>query len=122
MGRRSHSRALGLWMNHRFLGTWTIAPHGESLQYDDAWLSFRGGRPLSLSLPFTPGNQPHRGAAVESYFENLLPDIKEIRERVACKCKAGSIEGFDLLEQIGRDCVGAVQLLAVQVGQALSEG
>lgn len=111
MGRRSHSRTLGLWMNHHFVGTWTISPQGETLQYDSTWLSTSGGRPLSLSLPFTPGNQPHRGAAVEAYFENLLPDSKEIRERVARRYKAGSTEAFDLLEQIGRDCVGALQLL-----------
>jgi len=111
MGRRSHARALGLWMNRRFVGTWTTSPQGETLQYDDAWLNAPGGRPLSLSLPFTPGNQPHRGAAVASYFANLLPDSQNIRERVARKFRAGSTEAFDLLEQIGRDCVGALQLL-----------
>lgn len=111
MGRRSHSRTLGLWANHRFVGTWTIYPQGETLQYDSAWLNDPGGRPLSLSLPFMPGNQTHRGAAVEAYFENLLPDSKVIRERVARRYTTGSTEAFDLLEQIGRDCVGALQLL-----------
>lgn len=111
MGRRSHSRALGLWMNHQFVGTWTISSQGETLQYDDDWSVSEFGRPLSLSLPFTPGNQPHRGGAVEAYFENLLPDSKDIRERVARRYKAGSTDAFDLLEQIGRDCVGALQLL-----------
>jgi serine/threonine-protein kinase HipA len=98
-------------MNHKLVGSWTISPQGETLQYDGAWLGASGGRPLSLSLPFTPGNQPHRGAAVEAYFENLLPDSKDIRERVARRYKADSIDAFDLLEQIGRDCVGALQLL-----------
>lgn len=111
MGRRSHSRTLGLWMNHHFVGTWTISPQGESLQYDSAWLNASGGRPLSLSLPFTPGNQPHRGTAVEAYFENLLPDNNAIRERVVRRYKTDTTEAFDLLEQIGRDCVGALQLL-----------
>jgi serine/threonine-protein kinase HipA len=111
MGRRSHTRALGLWVNHHFVGTWTMSPQGETLHYDSSWLSDPSGRPLSLSLPFTPGNQPHRGAAVEAYFENLLPDSKAIRERVARRYKTDSTEAFDLLEQIGRDCVGALQLL-----------
>lgn len=113
MGRRSHSRALGLWMNRRFVGTWTISPHGETLQYDGTWVGSPDGRPLSLSLPFTPGNQAHRGDAVRAYFENLLPDSKAIRERVARRYKAASTDAFDLLEQVGRDCVGAVQLLPV---------
>lgn len=116
MGRRPHARALGLWMNHHFVGTWTISPrNGESLQYDGAWAQSGHGRPLSLSLPFTPGNQPHRSAAVEAYFENLLPDSKDIRDRVARRYKAGSTDAFDLLEQVGRDCVGALQLLPADV-------
>lgn len=114
MGRRPHSRTLGLWMNHHFVGTWTLSPRsGESLQYDEAWPASRDGRPLSLSLPFRPGNQPHRGAAVEAYFENLLPDSKDIRDRVASRYKAASTDAFDLLEQVGRDCVGALQLLPI---------
>lgn len=125
MGRRSHSRTLSLWMNRRFVGNWTLSPQGETLQYDSTWLGDPGGRPLSLSLPFTPGNQPHRGAAVEAWFENLLPDSKDIRERVARRFKAGSTDAFDLLEQIGRDCVGALQLLAADArpeGRLKAEG
>jgi serine/threonine-protein kinase HipA len=66
---------------------------------------------LSLSLPFTPGNRPHRGEAVRTYFENLLPDSKIIRERVARRFRAGSTDAFTLLAEIGRDCVGALQVL-----------
>ncbi|MFT0548578.1 HipA N-terminal domain-containing protein [Allopusillimonas ginsengisoli] len=71
----------------------------------------RARRALSLSLPFTPGNQPHRGDAVRAYFENLLPDSKTIRERVARRFHAGSTDAFALLAEIGRDCVGALQVL-----------
>src|SRR5690606_14085108 len=69
------------------------------------------GRPLSLSLPFTPGNPPQRGEAVRTYFENLLPDSKEIRERVARRYQAGSTNAFALLAEVGRDCVGALQVV-----------
>jgi len=34
-----------------------------------------------------------------------------IRKRLASHYKLASIEAFDLLQEIGRDCVGAVQLL-----------
>ena len=112
MGRRSHTRALGLWMNGTFVGTWSIQPHfGEVLQYDSDWAASAQGRPLSLSLPFTPGNGSHRGVAVRAYFENLLPDSKVIRERVARRFRAGSTDAFDLLAEVGRDCVGALQIL-----------
>ncbi len=99
-------------MNGAFVGTWSVQPYvGEVLQYDNTWVSSKQGRPLSLSLPFTPGNLPHRGDAVRTYFENLLPDSKEIRERVARRFQAGSTDAFTLLAEIGRDCVGALQVL-----------
>lgn len=111
MGRHSHTRTLNLWMNGAFVGTWQSSPHGESLQYAADWANSPQGRALSLSLPFTPGNAPHRGDKVRAYFENLLPDSKAIRERVARRFHTGSTEAFDLLAQIGRDCVGALQIL-----------
>ncbi|MFT0532959.1 type II toxin-antitoxin system HipA family toxin [Castellaniella hirudinis] len=112
MGRRSHTRTLYLWMNNAFVGTWRVHPHtSEMLQYDDGWVASEQGRPLSLSLPFTPGNQPHRGDAVRAYFENLLPDSKTIRERIARRFQAGSTQAFALLAEVGRDCAGALQIL-----------
>lgn len=109
MGRKSHSQSLGLWMNGFFVGTWTS--HGETLQYADEWVQHHAGRPLSRSLPFRPGNRPYCGPAVEAWFENLLPDSKEIRERVARRYHTASTGAFDLLAEIGRDCVGALQLM-----------
>jgi serine/threonine-protein kinase HipA len=112
MGRRSHTRALGLWMNGAFVGTWSLAPNGpDSLQYDQGWTRSELGRPLSLSLPFTPGNAPHRGEKVRSYFENLLPDSSAIRARMARRFNTGSTDAFELLAEIGRDCVGALEIL-----------
>lgn len=112
MGCRSHTRTLGLWMNGARAGTWSLAPKApDILQYDLAWTQSGQGRPLSLSLPFTPDNAPHRGAQVRAYFENLLPDSKEIRERLARRFNTGSTGAFELLAEIGRDCVGALEIL-----------
>lgn len=106
------SRTLGVWMNGEFVGTWRLGAGGEDiLQYDQAWTAATHGRPLSLSLPFTPGNLPHRGEIVRAWFDNLLPDSQDIRARTATRFRAKSTDAFDLLAQIGRDCVGAVQLL-----------
>ena len=119
MGRRPHDRSLGLWMNGSLVGTWKLSPQGgESLEYDDAWVDAPAGRPLSLSLPFVPGNPPHRGAAVHNYFDNLLPDSKDIRERIARRYKVGSADAFGLLSEIGRDCVGALQILSPDTASA----
>ncbi|MEF7615119.1 type II toxin-antitoxin system HipA family toxin [Aquincola sp. MAHUQ-54] len=98
-------------MNGAFVGTWSLAPQsGDTLQYAPEWQNAPQGRPLSLSLPFMPGNAPHRGARVRAWFENLLPDSQQIRERVARRYQA-TTDAFDLLAQIGRDCVGALQVL-----------
>jgi serine/threonine-protein kinase HipA len=111
MGRKSHSRSLSVWSNGERVGTWTIPPRGETqFLYDKSWRESAVGRPLSLSLPYT-GEQPLRGDVVRDFFDNLLPGSEPIRKRLASHYKLASIEAFDLLQEIGRDCVGAVQLL-----------
>lgn len=55
------------------------------------------GRPPSLSLPFAPGNQSYRGKVVSDYFDNLLPDSKTIRERIATRYKTRGTSPFELL-------------------------
>jgi serine/threonine-protein kinase HipA len=81
------------------------------LQYDADWVKSDAGRPLSLSLPFNIENVSLKGEKVFNFFDNLLPDSDAIRKRVAERFKTGSTDAFDLLKAIGRDCVGAVQLL-----------
>ena len=111
MGRPSHSRTLSVWTNGQRVGTWTFNRRGEhSLQYDSEWMNSPAGRPLSLSLPFT-GEVALKGDRVRNFFDNLLPDSETIRLRIATRFKTEGAEAFDLLQAIGRDCVGAVQLL-----------
>ena len=43
--------------------------------------------------------------------EPALPDSDDIRRRLASRFRTASTGAFDLLQAIGRDCVGAVQLL-----------
>ena len=102
---------LHIWMNGQPVAVWTTLRTGTPvLRYHEAWAQSDEGRALSLSLPFTAGLE-HRGDAVTNYFDNLLPDSAEIRRRVRRRFHARSGEAFDLLAAIGRDCVGAVQLL-----------
>ncbi|WP_175921196.1 type II toxin-antitoxin system HipA family toxin [Burkholderia latens] len=111
MARRPRHDRLGLWMNGIAVGYWEVRRGVERLVYLPAWVDDPQGRPLSLSLPFTPGNQPHQGAIVADYFDNLLPDSQPIRRRIAQRYRLGSTTPFELLASIGRDCVGALQLL-----------
>ncbi|WP_322102603.1 type II toxin-antitoxin system HipA family toxin [Paraburkholderia sp. J41] len=112
MARKSHSRALSIWANGERVGIWLVTPGGDTeLRYDAAWKRSELGRPLSLSLPFGIGDVPLRGERVHHYFDNLLPDSPQIRRRIAARFRTDTLEAFDLLKAIGRDCVGAVQLL-----------
>jgi serine/threonine-protein kinase HipA len=104
-------QSLAVWMNGVRVGTWSQARGRDSFQYDPTWVQSDLGRALSLSLPFTHGNVPHLGDVVRFYFDNLLPDSGPIRSRLQSKFGTPTAETFDLLAAIGRDCVGAVQLL-----------
>lgn len=105
------TKQLEVWMNGLHAATWSVSAGVHRLHYDPDWMAHPAGRALSLSLPFVPGNLPHRGEVIENYFDNLLPDSADIRKRLQTKFGCRTTETFDLLTAIGRDCVGAVQLL-----------
>jgi serine/threonine-protein kinase HipA len=99
-------------MNGVRVGTWSLPTRGpQEFSYDEAWLRSSQFRPLSLSLPAGLGATSLKGSAVESWFDNLLPDSDAIRRRAQTRFQTASIGAFDLLAAIGRDCAGAVQLL-----------
>jgi serine/threonine-protein kinase HipA len=98
-------------MNGIPVGTWENIRGQESFQYFADWLDDPQGRPLSLSLPFRPGNLPYTGHVVTDFFDNLLPDSVAIRRRLAARYQLRDTTPFRLLSVLGRDCVGALQLL-----------
>ena len=102
--------ALNAWMNSELVGTWTVDRNTHSFVYAASWLASPKMRSLSLSLPITTSREV-RGDVVAHYFDNLLPDNDRIRERLSRRFGTRSTDAFSLLESIGRDCVGAVQLL-----------
>lgn len=104
--------ALTVWMNGLEVATWHDAANTTPrLTYASSWLASPSPRPLSLSLPLLPAGESHRGQVVLDYFDNLLPDNASIRTRIRNRFGTRSTGTFDLLQAIGRDCVGAVQLL-----------
>jgi serine/threonine-protein kinase HipA len=103
---------LDVWMNGQHVGVWFWTRAGTAgLRYADTWAQSANARPLSLSLPIPAGGGEVVGAAVENYFDNLLPDSNVIRERLRRRFRTASTRAADLLAAIGRDCVGAVQLV-----------
>lgn len=111
MGRRAHAQRLNIWLNGTPVGYWDATAGENTLTYFDEWLGDEQGRPLSLCLPFQPGNTPYRGQVVGNYFDNLLPDSDAIRRRIAQHFQTVGTEPYQLLAAVGRDCVGAIQLL-----------
>src|SRR6266478_6032745 len=99
-------------MNGERVGEWGTLRGARApfFRYEKSWANSPRGRALSLSLPLTADREV-RGPPVEHYFDNLLPDSAEIRSRIRTRFKTRSSDAFDLLTAIGRDCVGAVQLL-----------
>ena len=103
---------LDIWMNGIFVGKWHQKGRTASrLVYDPSWVDHPQGRPLSLSLPMTGAGDGLRDVPVDNYFDNLLPDNEAIRRRIGARFKAPSLDAFTLLQSIGRDAAGAVQLL-----------
>ncbi len=110
MGRNLKTRKLLVLMNGDRVGEWKLSSTGlHEFVYDESWFSSPVSRPVSLSMPLR--EQKYSGDIVYSFFDNLLPDNEVIRRRIRDRFSAGSIEAFQLLAEIGRDCVGAIQLL-----------
>lgn len=111
MGRAKKSHALALWMNGELVGHWRLPVSGsQELVYAESWLASPSARPISLSFPLRPSREPYRHG-VEAFFDNLLPDNRQIRDRIQRRFRTESSGAFDLLREIGRDCVGALQLI-----------
>lgn len=112
MPRRPRAHALNAWMNGELVGQWRIDSRAEhEFRYAESWFAAEAVRPVSLSMPLRPPRQPYRGPLVRDFFDNLLPDNDDMRRRIQARFGTASIDAFDLLAEIGRDCVGAIQLL-----------
>ncbi len=97
-------------MNGELVGTLEKHKNGaHTFQYDKSWISNAVARPLSLSLKLQLPTIT--SDAVINYFDNLLPDSPQVRDRIVARYKASSKQPFDLLKEIGKDSVGAIALL-----------
>ena len=110
MARPRITADLHLFMNGQRVGCLTRTAVGQlRFEYAEEWLQSELKRPLSLSMPLSQSF--YSGDVVENFFDNLLPDSQPIRSRIQARFGAKSNRCFDLLWHVGRDCVGALQLL-----------
>lgn len=110
MGRRKTHAPLNVLINNRLVGRLEKEPGGAiAFSYDQTWLDWPPHFPISLSMP--PRKATFRGEQVVAVFDNLLPDNPTVRRLLAERTGAQGSDAYSLLEQIGRDCIGAMQFL-----------
>ena len=81
-------------MNGERVGLWFANRQGTPvLQYSDEWLRSARVRPLSLSLPILPGNEPHSGDRVALYSR----DLNEVTEQFPEVAEAAAAHSDDVI-------------------------
>jgi serine/threonine-protein kinase HipA len=104
------TQVLHLWLRGEHLGEVERLRNGRlRLRYDQRALDAYGlgARPLSLALPLT--ERRVQGDVLERFLDNLLPE-GPARGALEREHRIRPGDAFALLEQIGQECAGAVQL------------
>ncbi len=105
---------LHILMNGMLVGQLEKNANGSmTFTYEKSWINTPGARPISLSLPLV--DKAFTGNVVYNFFDNLLPDNSQIRARIQAKFQIPTNQPYDLLASIGRDCVGAIQLVEGEI-------
>ena len=98
-------------MNGHLVGHWSIGTSGHTFAYHHEWLDNPFCRAISLSMPLRGPAAPYRGAIVENFFDNLLPDSQLVRTQLQRRLGIPSKDTLSLLAHLGSDCLGALQIL-----------
>jgi len=103
--------SLFVFMNGHEVGEYIQHRNGaQEFVYKDSWKNAEYAIPISLSMPLT--EKKHKGDVTYNFFDNLLPDNKDIRQRIQKRFSTKTDQAFDLLASIGQDCVGAIQFMS----------
>ena len=101
---------LNVFLNGTLIGQLRQSPGGAmTFTYDNDYRTSPGATPLSLSMPLS--GQKHKTKPTRAYFSGLLPDSSDRLNEIAREFGVSPNNPFALLEHIGRDAPGAVQLL-----------
>ncbi len=99
-------------MNKIFAGTLEQKTNDGKLSfiYDSKYIILKNHLGLSISLPIRP--EPFDDKIVRAFFSGLLPDNEQL-DLLARQLKASPKNPFAILSKIGRDCAGAIEILAL---------
>jgi serine/threonine-protein kinase HipA len=103
------THTLDIWWDGRLVGQLTQDKHGElGFAYTPAWLDDEAAQPLSASLPKRA--EPFTRRECRPFFGGLLPEEGQ-REAAAQALGVSRANDFALLDRLGGDVAGALQLL-----------
>ncbi len=103
------TRALDIWWDGQLAGQLTQDDHGElGFAYAAEWLERESAPALSASLPKRA--DPYSRRACRPFFGGLLPEEGQ-RDAAARALGVSPQNDFALLERLGGDVAGALQLL-----------
>lgn len=103
------TRTLDIWWDGRLVGQLTQDKHGElGFAYALEWLSDEAAQPLSASLP--KRTEPFSRRECRPFFGGLLPEESQ-RDAAAQALGVSRANDFALLDRLGGDVAGALQLL-----------
>lgn len=110
------TRTLDIWWDGRLVGQLTQDKHGElGFAYAGAWLDDEAAQPLSASLPKRA--EPFTRRECRPFFGGLLPEESQ-RDAAAQALGVSRANDFALLDRLGGDVAGALQLLPPGEGPA----
>jgi serine/threonine-protein kinase HipA len=110
------TRTLDIWWDGRLVGQLTQDKHGElGFAYARAWLDDEAAQPLSASLPKRA--EPFARRECRPFFGGLLPEESQ-RDAAARALGVSRANDFALLDRLGGDVAGALQLLPPGEGPA----
>lgn len=106
------TETLSILADHKKLGSVDYSNDKLSFRYEQRWLMSDDAFPLSVSMPLSESEHPHE--VIEAYLWGLLPDNNEILARYGKQFQVSSRNVFRLLQHMGADCPGIIQIIKLE--------
>ena len=102
-------RSLDVFWSGRIVGRYDLLEDGSELfTYDGNYLESADAAPISHSLPLRA--DPYGRRQLRPFFAGLLPEESQ-RQRVAAYLGLAESDDFSMLEAIGGECAGALEII-----------
>lgn len=104
-------RQLAVYLDGTLCGHVTQTSGGNlSFAYEQEYRVATGATPLSLSMPLAATT--HKKRAILPFLQGLLPDSEDALRAISRRYSVSANSPFALLEHVGADVAGAVQIAA----------